>query len=358
MEPEIALATLHAARKYMLPKLEDSCWHVVNLNVGVENIWECYACGMQHLNIKLYRSSLEYFGKSVALVAAAFKSASFLDIPKCVLQDLLKKNAAFPDNVPTETGVIHEVLISEIEIFKACNAWSEAECLRQKLKPSGKNKRKVLGDCLFLIRFPTMLPDDLAKVVFPTGILNRDEKLSLGEKVQEASKKPKASQKFLSDPNFYKIPMDRIKGAVKLTEYSTYDKRDIRYNSVEIQTTVNLMISGMVIHARQNLTRASMHEVIIEEHTEGKVFSDIAIGNVFGFMESTVRLLEFKEVYLKANCLYTIKAGFLGIVTNSSKLGLASTCYVGRPKSAEAIGLSITDKSANQNIKHLRMRLI
>ena len=305
---------------------------------------------------KLHCGCVNFFGKSVTLVAQALKSDSFLQIPKNVLQNLLEMNAAFPKG----GAEMNEILIAEIEVFKACNAWAEAECLRQKLKPSGKNKRKVLGDCLFLIRFPTLLEDDLVNVVCPSDILNGHEKLHLRKNLKGLSKKPKHSDKFLYDLNYYRVPIDPKEGAVRITEFSQSQNRKVRYNSIKIRPAEKMILSGVVLLGRHSICHKSLHEVIVEGDVEGKMYSKEVLANVFPFIEYTVKLLEFKDVYLKANCLYTVKVGYLCRLFDDPEYPSepVGRCYVGKVKPAEALNLNIVDRSSNLYIKYIRVHLV
>ena len=55
--------------------------------------------------------------------------------------------------------------------------WGEAE--RSRKGKVDDDLRKILGENLYLIRFPLMGPQDFADVVRPTGILNSEECLML-----------------------------------------------------------------------------------------------------------------------------------------------------------------------------------
>ncbi len=44
-------------------------------------------------------------------------------------------------------------------------AWAVQECYRQSVDTTGENRRAVLGDALFLLRFPTMPLRDFANQV-------------------------------------------------------------------------------------------------------------------------------------------------------------------------------------------------
>ena len=60
-------------------------------------------------------------------------------------------------------------------------SWAVEECSRQCLENSGENKRKVLGDALFLIRFPTMPLREFANSAARARVLTAEEKCSVFE---------------------------------------------------------------------------------------------------------------------------------------------------------------------------------
>jgi hypothetical protein len=53
--------------------------------------------------------------------------------------------------------------------------WATFQCVRLGLESTGANLRVILDDLLYLIRFPTMAPRDIAIVVRSTKILTEAE---------------------------------------------------------------------------------------------------------------------------------------------------------------------------------------
>ena len=70
---------------------------------------------------------------------------------------------------------MESTIAEEVDIFAACMEWASAECERQKLEDNPENQRKVLGNHLHKIRFPTMTIQQFADIVVPTGILRDPE---------------------------------------------------------------------------------------------------------------------------------------------------------------------------------------
>ena len=205
------MSTQYAATKYMLPILEKACREIQIKNLLPENIWTAYVSSMEWGDEELHEGCQDFLRKNVRDVTNALKSPTFLTLQHKVLLDILRLNDVEDDD---ESGFpeidARGVLIAEIELFKACDAWAEAECKRQKLEVSGANKRVVLGDCLPLIRFPTMYGHDLAQYVYPSGILTHDEQYRLMEYIHIRHRpESKNETGFLSSNEFFLIKVKR-----------------------------------------------------------------------------------------------------------------------------------------------------
>ena len=76
------------------------------------------------------------------------RTDEFLSITKDMLKTLLSKN---------------KLRAKEVDVYRAAMRWAEAECKKKGISdPSGKNKRDVLGDLIFNIRFPCMSQADFS----------------------------------------------------------------------------------------------------------------------------------------------------------------------------------------------------
>jgi len=57
--------------------------------------------------------------------------------------------------------------------------WADAECIRQELDVTKENKRKVLGDAVYLIRFPLMPVEEFAQGPAQSGMISDREVIEL-----------------------------------------------------------------------------------------------------------------------------------------------------------------------------------
>jgi len=89
--------------------------------------------------------------------AEALNADGFTDIDMETLKDVLKRD--------TLGGVRESV------IFKAVEKWADAECLRQKLPNTLENRRSIMGESVYLVRFPIMSVEEFALGPAQSGTL-------------------------------------------------------------------------------------------------------------------------------------------------------------------------------------------
>ncbi|KAL3105079.1 hypothetical protein niasHT_028751 [Heterodera trifolii] len=68
-----------------------------------------------------------------------------------------------------------ELRSNEIEIWKAALRWADEKCRQKGIECSAENRREMLGQALFNIRFPLMSAKDFTKSVVSTGVLTTEE---------------------------------------------------------------------------------------------------------------------------------------------------------------------------------------
>ena len=94
-----------------------------------------------------------------------------------------------------------------------CMKWAKNQCQKLKKSPSGENIREVLGNNLYLIRFPTMSPSEFAGVVVNQHILTDSEAFQVFRHLNSESNKPddlpfQTERRFKTDPRprFLTVP--------------------------------------------------------------------------------------------------------------------------------------------------------
>ena len=254
------------------------------------------------------------------------------------------------------------MLASQVELFKACNAWVEAECLRQELEPSGANKREVLGACLFLVSFMTMLPEDIVRIVFPTEILNKDEKCALLEVAHSGYDRftnpvPVPSElKFIVRWHQHMIKVTRASRARPIQEYSPIKGCLVEYSSIQLKPNRSLMLLGIWCLTNNLEDVERKHEVIMRAVGEGVTWSKSVITYVTNIprLNKAYKYLHFHEQHLKAGYEYVLKVENHGCEEGEGfTLRRMLSPVVINP---DQVGLEVTDNKANSCISAIGVR--
>ena len=359
----IALGTLDAARKYMLPLLEEGCREIAIKNLGPLTIWETYSCSVCQGDEVLLSHCRDYFRKSVTAVEEALAHASMLQIPNGVLLDFLQINDS--DSEEDDRTSRAGIAISGMELFLACQSWAEAECGRQKIEPSGMNKRMVLGDCLFLIPFPLMFPSDIVNFVSPTDILTQEEKYNLLELslMKPANSADLPAPKFLAPEQRFLLVLEQEIYARARSEISPFRQSTLQYNTVRFIPKKKVILSGIWIIPPENPPYSSMHEVLIKGN--GQIIGNKSIAaEVVGKRGQRPKLLHLplKPMLLSVQCRYSISVqqnGQQSLLDNRNPEAIAlykTLCY--KVKAASHVKMEVVKQQTNECIAAFTARLI
>ena len=157
LEADTVLATLYAAKKYIVPFLARECVRFLETSLSARNACVLLSQSRLFEEPELMQRCWEVID---AQAEEALRSDGFIDI----------------DFNTLETVLARETLnASETSIFDAAVRWAEADCLRKDFKPTSENKRKALGNALCLIRIAAMKLDEFADGAAQSGILTLQE---------------------------------------------------------------------------------------------------------------------------------------------------------------------------------------
>lgn len=157
MEADTVLASLYAAKKYILPQLSKACVSYLETSLSSRNA--CILLSQSRLfeEIELMKRCWEVID---AQAEDALCSDGFLEIDFKTLEAILCRET---------------LNVNELCVFNAVCNWAKAECVRRELDPIPENKRIVLGDCLRLVRFPVMSLEDFANGPAQSRMLTLEE---------------------------------------------------------------------------------------------------------------------------------------------------------------------------------------
>ena len=152
---------LYIAKKYCVDLLAKSCLRFLKLSISPDTV--CQIMVAAHAI-----SELEVYGQCLLFIKSKFtesiKSRDFATLSMKCLEDIM---------------AIENFVIMENELFENLMRWAESECRRQNLDVSWENKRRVLGDILYKVRFPVMEPEYFAWEVATTDLLSDAEKATV-----------------------------------------------------------------------------------------------------------------------------------------------------------------------------------
>lgn len=157
LSADTVLATLYAAKKYIVPHLARACVNFLETSLSAKNACVLLSQSCLFEEPELTQRCWEVIDAQAEL---ALRSEGFCDIDAQTLESILQRET---------------LNAKEIVVFEAALSWAEAECQRQELTSSTDNKRKVLGKAMYLIRIPTMALDDFANGAAQSGVLTLNE---------------------------------------------------------------------------------------------------------------------------------------------------------------------------------------
>jgi len=157
LEADTVLATLYAAKKYIVPHLARACVSFLETSLTARNA--CLLLSQSRLfeEPELMSRCWEVIDAQAQL---ALHSEGFCEIDMDTLKQILQRET---------------LNCKEAVIFQAALQWAASECKRRHLEVSPANCRTVLGDALYLIRLPTMALEDFANEAAQSGILTLQE---------------------------------------------------------------------------------------------------------------------------------------------------------------------------------------
>ncbi|CAB4032476.1 BTB POZ domain-containing 6 [Paramuricea clavata] len=171
---ENVVCILYLARKYIVPFLAKKCFDYLDANFKLENVFVLLQLAFHFEGNELEKKCWQFIDKNTK---EAIATEGFSEINQATLLQLVKRE---PLN------------IDEVTLYKAIVNWSEAECLRKEMKVNDKNKRDVMGNIIYHIRFASMSHSEFTlNVSEESAILTQAEKIFFHDHFGGANKKSK-----------------------------------------------------------------------------------------------------------------------------------------------------------------------
>ncbi|XP_048245650.1 BTB/POZ domain-containing protein 6-like [Haliotis rufescens] len=158
---ETVTGLMYTSRKYSLDALYDLCVTFLETSLSEDNVCQileqCHGYGEVDLEQKALNILTEG-GESV------IKSPGFVDLCPCCLEKFLKSNT---------------LNLRESDIFEAVVSWTKERCRKEGVRDTPENRRRLLGDMRYEIRFISMTLEVLVKVVGRSGVLTNSERVQI-----------------------------------------------------------------------------------------------------------------------------------------------------------------------------------
>ena len=162
--PENVTAVLYAAEKYAITPVILKCTQFFVENLAGENVFTALSQARFYAKEEFADKCLKFIDENPEEV---FASEDFLEINNDTLHGILER-----DSIQTRN-------CEEVLLFKSVIRWAEAECRRRNIENTPANHRLVIDKCLYSIRFPLMTSELFASIVVPTGVLTKEEVISV-----------------------------------------------------------------------------------------------------------------------------------------------------------------------------------
>nr|XP_061798188.1 BTB/POZ domain-containing protein 6-B-like isoform X2 [Nerophis lumbriciformis] len=157
LEADTVLATLYAAKKYIVPALARACVNFLETSLEAKNACVLLSQSRLFEEPELTQRCWEVIDAQAEL---ALRSEGFCEIDVQTLEIILHRET---------------LNAKEAVVFEAVVAWAAAECQRRGLAPASRNLRQVLGKALFLVRIPTMSLEEFADGAAQSDVLTLEE---------------------------------------------------------------------------------------------------------------------------------------------------------------------------------------
>jgi len=158
LNPDNVLATLYAAKKYLVPALANACVRFLEQSLTARNACLLLSQARLFSEPALIQRAWEVIDAQAEM---ALTSEAFADIDFDTLMSILSRET---------------LNCKETVVFAAANSWAQADCKKKDLDPcEPENRKSVLGKAIYKIRFPAMSIADFADVVAMSGMLTIQE---------------------------------------------------------------------------------------------------------------------------------------------------------------------------------------
>ncbi|KAG8013465.1 BTB/POZ domain-containing protein 6 [Nibea albiflora] len=284
LEADTVLATLYAAKKYIVPALAKACVNFLETSLEAKNACVLLSQSRLFEEPELTQRCWEVIDAQAEL---SLGSEGFCEIDLQTLEIILRRET---------------LNTKEVVVFEAVMSWAAAECKRQGLGPTTRNKRDVLGKALFLVRIPTMSLEEFANGAAQCDILTLEETHNVFL-WYTAAKKPELD-----------FPLTARKGLVPQRchrfQSSAYRSNQWRYrgrcDSIQFAVDKRIFIAGLGLYGSSG--GKAEYSVKIELKRQGVTLAQNLTKFVSDGSSSTFPVWFEHPVQVEQDAFYTVSA--------------------------------------------------
>ena len=155
------VSVMYLAKKYIVPSLSAKCAGSLRSFMTAENAMSILEAATKFDEKELVKSCLNFIKLNTR---NAITSKDFDNISQTTLATLLK---------------LDDMDASEVELFQAVLNWSDSQCSKNDMEPTRENKRSVIGDAIYHLRFLAMSQNEFAQNVATSGLLTAEEMIPI-----------------------------------------------------------------------------------------------------------------------------------------------------------------------------------
>uniref|UniRef100_UPI003AAD78B6 BTB/POZ domain-containing protein 6-B-like isoform X1 n=1 Tax=Centroberyx gerrardi TaxID=166262 RepID=UPI003AAD78B6 len=284
LEADTVLATLYAAKKYIVPALAKACVNFLETSLEAKNACVLLSQSRLFEEPELTQRCWEVIDAQAEL---ALCSEGFCEIDLQTLEIILRRET---------------LNTKEVVVFDAVMSWAMAECKRQGLGPTTRNKRDVLGKALYLVRIPTMSLEEFADGAAQSDILTLEETHNVFLWYTAATKPkldfPLASRKGLAPQRCHRF------------QSSAYRSNQWRYrgrcDSIQFAVDKRIFIAGLGLYGSSG--GKAEYSVKIELKRQGVTLAQNMTKFVSDGSSSTFSVWFEHPVQVEQDAFYTVSA--------------------------------------------------
>ena len=152
---------LYLAKKYMVGTLTEMCVNDLCRKINAENVFTILNNAICFDEQELQTACWHFIERHTSDVVS---TESFNNITLGTLMTLLNRD---------------KLDIPEVKLFQAVLKWSEVQCEQNNLTLTAENKRSVMGDAIYAIKYLSMTQKDFAQHVSKSGLFSDKELVSI-----------------------------------------------------------------------------------------------------------------------------------------------------------------------------------